>query len=81
MKDKEGIAGVIIFLLFIGGALVYNMGAESKFDEIEALESEVSQYRSALSEANTQIEDARSVAWESYDEMGEALENLTTVSP
>ena len=40
-----------------------------------------SSYQNALDEANSNIEDAQSYAWSSYDEMGDALDNLTTVNP
>jgi hypothetical protein len=35
---------------------------------------------SNIDEANSYIEDAQSYAWSSYDEMGWALDNLTTVN-
>ncbi len=51
------------------------------------LEDRISQYQSALSqandnidEANSYIEDAQGYAWSSYDDMGYALDNLSTVS-
>jgi chromosome segregation ATPase len=55
-------------------------------DEVEYLEDDLtncnehlSNCDDALSQANMNIEDAQSMAWESYDDMGEALENLETV--
>lgn len=46
----------------------------------------ISEYQSALEEANNNIEEANSMieaakyyAWETYDEMGEALDSLETV--
>mgnify|MGYP001602355355 CR=1 FL=1 len=52
----------------------------------EQLENELSDYQYALQDANNNIEEANSIieeaqwyAWESYEEMGYALENLTTV--
>lgn len=38
-------------------------------------------YSDALDQANSNIEDAQSYAWESYDEMGYALDSLETVEP
>ena len=50
------------------------------------LEYRLSDYQSSLEEANnniedanSQIEDAQGYAWESYNDMGETLENLSTV--
>ncbi|HSR88940.1 MAG TPA: hypothetical protein VLK22_00880 [Candidatus Udaeobacter sp.] len=50
------------------------------------LQSDLSRYEYALDDANEQIEqannnieDAKGYAWESYDDMGTALENLETV--
>lgn len=62
-------------------------------DQVSALESKIQnledqniEYQSSLEEANNnieeaneQIEEAQSNAWSSYYEMGEALDNLTTV--
>ena len=50
-------------------------------DEISSLEDKNSSYREALDQTNSNIEDARSYAWESYNEMGEALDNLETIEP
>lgn len=54
--------------------------------ENEVLQDTVYSYEDALSEANSNIEqcnanieDAQVYAWESYDEMGEALDYLETV--
>ncbi len=54
--------------------------------KVEDLESQLSDYQDALSEANSNIEtvnnnidDAKWYAWESYDEMGEALDSLDPV--
>lgn len=50
------------------------------------LEEKLEEYQTASEEANNNIEEANSIieeaqghAWESYQEMGEALENLETV--
>ena len=54
--------------------------SESCEDKVYKLESQLEKYKSALEEVNNNIEDAKSSAWGSYDEMGEALDNLETVS-
>lgn len=45
----------------------------------EELENRVNDYQDALERANSEIGDAKSHAWESYEEMGEALDNLDTI--
>ncbi len=50
-------------------------------DEMSGFENEVSSYSDALDQANSNIEDAQSYAWSSYDDMGYALDNLETVEP
>lgn len=54
-------------------------------ERVDELEQEVEDYADALFEANNnienlnnQIEDAKYNAWATYDEMGEALDNLYT---
>ncbi len=47
----------------------------------EVLQYSLSSYVDSLNQANQNIEDAQSQAWSSYDEMGEALDNLSTVNP
>lgn len=49
--------------------------------KIADLENELEDYKNALEEANSTISKAKYHAWESYDEMGEALDNLETVNP
>lgn len=51
---------------------------QSSFEDIE---SELSFTDDALEEANSNIEDAKSYAWSSYNDMGYALDNLETVNP
>lgn len=48
---------------------------------LSSCEDESQSYQDALDEANSNIEDAQSYAWSSYEEMGDALDNLTTVNP
>ena len=50
-------------------------------NQVADLDSQVSQYSDDLDQANSNIEDAKSSAWSSYDEMGDALDNLETVTP
>ncbi len=50
-------------------------------NEVSSLEDEKSSYSDALDQANSNIEDAQSSAWSSYDDMGYALDNLETVNP
>lgn len=50
-------------------------------DENSSLEGELSSYRDALEQSNSNIEDAKSYAWSSYNDMGDALDNLETVEP
>jgi hypothetical protein len=81
---------IIITLLWI----LYNYTVINRLNEeksnletrIQGCEYRVDDYRSALEEANNNIEevnliieDAQGYVWSSYDEMGEALDNLSTV--
>jgi len=50
-------------------------------DELSSCEYDKSALEDALNQANSNIEDAQSYAWSSYDEMGDALDNLETVEP
>lgn len=45
----------------------------------EELENRLTDYQTALEEANQEIEDAKWYAWESYEDMGDALDSLDTV--
>lgn len=45
----------------------------------EELENRLTDYQTALEEANSEIEDAKRYAWESYEDMGNALDSLNTV--
>ncbi|MFZ2205453.1 MAG: hypothetical protein WAV23_02595 [Minisyncoccia bacterium] len=55
-------------------------------DRISSQESQLEEYQYALEEANNNIEDANSIieeardyAWSSYEDMGNVLDNLSTV--
>ena len=52
---------------------------ESLQDEVADLDDKTNSYSDALDQANSNIEDAQSYAWSSYDDMGYALDNLETV--
>lgn len=71
------IGGLIILLIFIWATLK---------GQVTELENLVNDYSYALQrandnidEANSMIEDAQGYAWSSYEEMGYALDSLTTV--
>lgn len=88
------IAIVIGIILWFSGAGKYEgESAEYWFDaydteatRVEELEDRISDLETALQEANDNIEEANSqineaqdYAWTTYEEMGEALESLSTV--
>ena len=83
-----GIIIVIFLFLLMGGLGKYEgQTAEEWFNaydaetaRVEELENRISDFETALEEANDNIENAKSYAWESYEEMGEALDSLDTVS-
>lgn len=58
-----------------------NKQVESLQDEVYEFEQKANSYSDALDQANSNIEDAQSYAWSSYDDMGYALDNLETVEP
>ena len=89
-----GIIIVISLFLLMGGLGKYEgQTAEEWFNAYDAesaraeeLENKISDFETALQEANdnieeanSQISDAQGYAWESYEEMGETLNNLSTV--
>lgn len=76
------VIGIILSVIFINSSSSKNYVSQDSCDEI------VSEYKDKLDEANEKInnlnsaiEDAKSSAWESYDEMGNALDNLETEEP
>lgn len=81
---------IIVLLLVVSGG-IYKVGQnhiEEKEKEIyvwqgiyETCSQERKNVTDALDQANSNIHDAKYYAWESYDEMGEALEGLEEVSP
>lgn len=73
---------IIVFILFLwySDNTSLTQTIENLNYEIEDLESKLDDYKVALGEANNVIEEASSYAWASYEEMGEVLEGLETVS-
>lgn len=55
--------------------------AEEWFYEYADAEDRASEYEDALDQANSNIENAKYYAWESYEEMGDALDYLEPVYP
>ncbi len=69
-------------LLFLNGCSIgkYDgLTAEEWSDEANACEDKLDAYRTALEEANNNIEDAQSWAGDSYEDMEDILLNLETV--
>jgi FtsZ-binding cell division protein ZapB len=66
---------IIIFILFFFFDFQYR---ETK-NELEDSRQTIEEYQEALQQANENIEDAKAEAWTSYQEMGDALDNLNQV--
>jgi chromosome segregation ATPase len=84
-EDKCSYTGwiiAIIIILFLWFLHSQDLGEKIEIlnSRVEEYESQIEEYKSALEEANNNIEDAKSHAWESYEDMGYALESLETVS-
>lgn len=85
METKSKAANILLIIAIIGLLIFWSSysALQDRLTETEDVLSERDdQYvrcSDALSEANTQIEDAQNYAWSSYDEMGETLDNLYTV--
>ena len=90
MHENSGQCGVGLIAGIIIGIIVGASSGPSQNEYEAALgQCEIvrDDYRSALSdasdnieEANRQLADGQSYAWSSYEEMGEFLENLSEVS-
>lgn len=81
-NNKWTIIGLIIVsLLFWRDHHKLVNRIENLNNQVSSLEDEKSSYSNALDEANSNIEDAQGYAWATYQEMGEALENLETINP
>lgn len=87
MKYKVFI-GVLILVLLVLGQKYKELRRENQLlkDRNVRLGNRVSDYSSALEEANNNIEeaneiieDAQGYAWSAYEDMGYALDNLQTV--
>lgn len=86
--EKEQFKTIIFIVILVAGIWLWKnhntiVILESQIDEYQ---SQLDEYQYALDEANNNIEeansyieDAQGYAWSSYDEMGWALDNLTTV--
>lgn len=72
---------VLILLLFILGQKYKTLKSENEdlTNLIDEYDYSLSEANDNIEEANSIIEDAQGYAWSSYEEMGEALDNLTTV--
>jgi len=83
-KYKKGFNIVLILLII---AVIVIISLQSNYKDLrEAIIYRSRMYQEALEEANgnieelnSLIEEAQGYAWESYEEMGEALDNLHTV--
>jgi len=80
------LVGALIWAFFFQDNKYEGRAAEEWFNAYdyetarnEELENRVSDYQTALEEANQEIEDAKWYAWESYEDMGDALDSLDTV--
>lgn len=78
--------GVLVWSLFFHKDTYEGRTAEEWFNTYdyetarsEELENRLTDYQTALEEANSNIENAKGYAWESYKDMGEALDSLDTV--
>lgn len=93
MEENSGLGWIILIVMVVvfliaGSSAKYDgMTAEEWFNEYDSTETELqecqdnlSDYEDALDTANSNIEDAKYYAWESYYDMGYALEDLETVS-
>lgn len=81
-ESKYRILFFVLLIILIFGWLKYNNLREENAtltDQIDAYQYTLGQANENIDEANSIIEDAQSYAWSSYEEMGDALDNLTTV--
>jgi hypothetical protein len=78
--------GVVVTLIVV--SLIWGIGSGGKYegqtaqewyDENSSTEEDLQSYKSALDQANSNIEDAKSEAWSDYNNMGYTLDNLETV--
>lgn len=87
MKENETnwwmwiLIGITFWALFLHKQKYEDMTAEEWFNEYDEAQSQLESTKEALDQANSNIEEAKYYAWESYDDMGYALDNLETVEP
>lgn len=67
-------------LILFAGCTYEDRTAEEWAQQCDELARENAALKESLEQANSNIEDAKGYAWNSYEEMGEALDNLETVS-
>lgn len=81
-ENKYKIMFFILLAVLLFGWLKYNNLKEEHtilLDEVDEYQYALSQANQNIEEANSIIEDAQSYAWSTYQEMGEALDNLYPV--
>lgn len=76
MENNNWVFGILIIL-----SIWFWRDHHKLKNQVESLQSELAYTESALDQANSNIEEAQSWAWGSYDDMGMALDDLETVQP
>lgn len=82
MENKYKRLFFILLAIFIFGWFKYNSLEEKNSvltDHVSAYQYALNEANENIDEANSIIEDAQGYAWSSYEEMGDVLDNLTTV--
>ena len=94
MKEENGnhwlaiiLVIALVWVIFFQKDKYEGQTAEEWFNEYdyqvaqkEELESRLDDYKDALQKANDNIDEAKWYTWGPYDEMGEALDNLSGVT-
>ena len=80
-KKYSYIIAILIVVLLILGQKYKTLKSENEdlTSLVDDYDYSLTQANDNIEEANSMLEDAQGYAWSSYDEMGQALENLTTV--
>jgi len=81
-KEKSNIWIYVLVFVLVVGWFKYNQLKQENTglrDSLDEYQSALQQANQGIEEANSTIEDAQSYAWSSYEDMGNALENLYTV--
>ena len=75
------IAGFLLFVLFLLNFQLHGLKKDNAIlqDQLDEYQSALSEANDNIDSANSTIEDAQSYVWSSYEDMGYALENLSTV--